>query len=84
MSERTPEQQASATWARAVFSDPDLRAKFELMAKETASREPVRDDFAWLDPKAGEVTDEYSRFESLARRLIGGSKPSGRGSGSGT
>jgi hypothetical protein len=38
--------------AEAVFADPELRAHFELVAKETAGRLPVPDDFSWLDPKA--------------------------------
>lgn len=48
MYEPTTEQLASEDLARAVFSRPDLRAKFEAMAAETARREPVRDDFLWL------------------------------------
>jgi hypothetical protein len=31
-----------------VFSDPALRTRFEVMAKESTARTPVPDDFAWL------------------------------------
>lgn len=48
MREQTPTQAASAAMAKAVFADPDLRARFEIMVKETDAREPVRDDFAWV------------------------------------
>lgn len=65
MSEPTVEQQASADLARTVFADPELRAKFELMAKDADSRDPVLDDFAWLSK------DEFSRLELATRRLIG-------------
>jgi hypothetical protein len=48
VSDQTPSQKASGELAEAVFSDPDLRERLEMMAKETATREPVPDDFAWL------------------------------------
>ncbi len=69
MTERTPTQEASARMASAVFSDPELRAHFELLMKDTATREPVRDNFEWLDPKADQ-RDEYSRFESFTKKLL--------------
>lgn len=74
MREPTAEQRASAELARVVFRDPHQRAKFDLMTKETASREPVRDDFTWLSPDARGAGDEFSRFESLTQRLASGSE----------
>lgn len=68
MRKPSPTQEASAELAGAVFDDPELRAHFELMVKDTATREPVRDDFKWLDPKAQQ--DEYKRFEAFTRRLL--------------
>lgn len=64
----TPTQDASQRMADAVFADPTLRARFELMAKETANREPVPDDFAWLSPVA--EPDAYSKYEDLAPKLV--------------
>lgn len=52
MDDPTPAQEASAELAEAVFGNPDLLARFELMIKETAAREPKPDDFSkWL-PRA--------------------------------
>ena len=50
--ELTSTQRASREMAEAVFSNPDLRARFELMAEESANREPIPDDFAWLSEEA--------------------------------
>jgi hypothetical protein len=61
MPEPTAEQRASADLARAVFSDPGERAKFEAMARETANREPVSDDFAWLPPRLGGLANGDDR-----------------------
>jgi hypothetical protein len=48
MDEPTPTQEASREFAEAVFANPELRERFEMMAKETAASEPVPDDFVWL------------------------------------
>ena len=68
MTDLTPTQEASRKMAEAVFGDPDLRAQFELMAKESAERVPVPDDFAWLLQTA--ESDKFSGFEDSARKLI--------------
>ena len=70
---RTASQLASSEMAEAVFADPELRDRFALMAKETATRTPVRDDFAWLAPDARPVS-EFSRFKALTQKLLGVSK----------
>jgi len=44
----TVEQRASRELADVVFANPELRARFEMIAKDTATREPVPDDFLWL------------------------------------
>lgn len=59
--------------AEAVFADPELRERFEIMAKGSNEREPVRDDFAWL-PLEAAPSPEFSRFKSLAQKLFGVSK----------
>ena len=41
--------------AAAVFADPELRERFQLMAKEGEARPFVPDDFAWLSPDAKTV-----------------------------
>lgn len=66
--ELTPTQDASRRMAEAVFEDPALRVRFELMAKEMETREPVPDDFAWL-PADVQAT-ESSRFRAFARKLL--------------
>lgn len=68
MGDPTPTQEASREFAEAVFADPGLRERFETMAKETASRPPVPDDFAWLsqDPKS----EEFSRIKPLTEKRI--------------
>jgi hypothetical protein len=48
MDELTPTQRASRVLAEAVFANPELRERFEMMANETATREPIPDDFTWL------------------------------------
>jgi len=55
MREQTPTQRASAEMAAAVFADPELRERFQLMAKEGEARPFVPDDFAWLSPDAKTV-----------------------------
>lgn len=66
MSEDT--KATSQAWADATFDDPELCTRFEVMARETGKRKPVRDDFSWLSPEAASV--EHSRFEDLTRRLL--------------
>lgn len=51
MDEPTPAQEASRDLAEAVFANPELRERFRMMVKETATREPIPDDFAWLSPQ---------------------------------
>jgi hypothetical protein len=68
MTDETPTQRASRELAEAAFSDPELRQRFELMTKETANREPVPDDFAWL-PQHVEQS-EFSRFKALTQKLL--------------
>jgi hypothetical protein len=70
MPDSIAEQKASQEWAEAAFAKPELRARFEKMVRDTAEREPVRDDFAWLAPQQEASADEYSHFESLARKLV--------------
>ena len=48
MDRQTPAQESSRELAEAVFADPELREQFETMASETATREPIPDDFTWL------------------------------------
>lgn len=60
MPEQTPSQRASAELAAAAFRNPALRAKFELMIKEMATRDPVRDDFSWLDPAVQNAAERVS------------------------
>lgn len=50
MKPRTPTQEGSKELADAVVDDCGLCAHFEQMAADTSTREPVRDDFAWLPP----------------------------------
>jgi hypothetical protein len=52
MAEATPTQTASRELAEAVFAIPELRERFETMAKETLTRESVPDDFSWLSQDA--------------------------------
>lgn len=68
MGDPTPTQKASRELAEAVFANPELRERFERMAKETATRTPVPDDFAWLSKDA--EPQEFSRFKTLARKLL--------------
>ena len=56
--------------ADAVFADPELRERFEMMAKQTATREPVPDDFSWLSRDA-QPPQEVSRFKGLTQKLLG-------------
>jgi mannitol-1-phosphate/altronate dehydrogenase len=69
MKRPSPTQQASAQTADAIFADPALRDRFERMAKDTANREPVRDDFAWLS-RIQKPESQFSRFRSLAQKLF--------------
>lgn len=73
MGEQTPTQKASQQMAEAVFADPELAERFKVMAKETAEREAVADDFAWLSSEvvARDKPSEWERFQSLTRRLLG-------------
>lgn len=48
MPEHTPTQRASAEMERAVFANPELRERFEAMAKDAEASELVPDDFSWL------------------------------------
>jgi hypothetical protein len=59
--------------AAAVFADPELRDRFQLMAKDGEARPFVPDDFAWLSPDAKPPT-ELSRFKALAQKLFGVAK----------
>jgi hypothetical protein len=56
--------------AEAVFADPELRDRFERMAKDIANREPVRDDFAWLSRDHQSEVSEFSRFRAFAQKLF--------------
>ena len=69
MDELIPTQRASQELAEAVFADPDLRARFEVMVKETANRDPVPDDFSWLSRDA-QPPQEFSRFKALTQKLF--------------
>lgn len=51
MNEETPSQEESRMLAEAVFANPELRERFEAMARETSTRQPVADDFDWLSPE---------------------------------
>ena len=57
--------------ADAVFADPELRERFVVMAKESAAREFVPDDFSWLNPAAKPHRQEFSRFKALTQKLLG-------------
>lgn len=67
MAEPSPTQKASRELAEAVFANPELHERFEAMAEETATREPVPDDFAWL---SRDEPPEFSRFKALTGRLL--------------
>lgn len=71
MAEPTPTQQASRELAEAVFANPELAERFRMMAEETATREPVPDDFAWL---SRDEPQEFSRFKALTGKLLRGPK----------
>jgi hypothetical protein len=73
MGEQTPTQKASAEMAASIVADPELRERFQLMAKETATRDPKPDDFAWLSQDAA-PSAEFSRFKALTQKLFGVSK----------
>jgi hypothetical protein len=75
MTQPTPEQVASADLWRSVCSDPAQRDAFAAMAKASASRRPVRDDFAWLKPRERahlmtepESLDGQMTFDELTAR----------------
>jgi uncharacterized protein (DUF1786 family) len=68
MAEPTPTQEASRKFAEAVFANPELAERFEMMAKETATREPIPDDFSWLSRDA--EPQQFSRFKTLTRKLL--------------
>jgi hypothetical protein len=77
MGEQSPTQRASAEMAEAVFANPDLRHRFKIMAKETATRDPVPDDFAWLSrgaapsvsPTALDKQSSLDHLGELVRRI---------------
>jgi hypothetical protein len=52
MHKQTPTQNASAEMAAAVWENPELRGRIQLMAKGGEARPFVCDDFAWLAPEA--------------------------------
>ena len=76
MAERTPTQETSHQMAEAVFADPALREQFEQMARDTAEREPIPDDFAWLRKQERDVDQPVTRAQvhsdlSRATRPVG-------------
>jgi hypothetical protein len=77
MAKRTRTQQASHELAQAVFADPALREKFEQMARDTAKREPVPDDFAWLKKPERDVEPPVSRAK-FHRDLRRATRPVGK------
>lgn len=71
MPEPSPTQRASEELARAAFTNAALRAKFDLMVKETANRTPVADDFEWLSrPDSERVSLAPLSFEDAMRALL--------------
>jgi hypothetical protein len=73
MDNRTPTQLASEEMARAIFADPELRERFEKMAFEATTREPVPDDFTWL-ANGVEPESEFSRPKASTQQLASESK----------
>jgi len=72
--DETSTQRASRKLADALFADPELRGRFEMIAKETVTREPVPDDFGWLS-QSTVPSSEFSGFKALTRKLLGAPKP---------
>ena len=70
MADQTRTQRESQEFAQAVFADPAVRDDFEQMARDTASREPVPDDFAWLNKAERDIEPPVARakFQSDLHR----------------